>query len=36
MRDRSGQNYIYIYIKYIKNVPTTPAACGGTGSSVRI
>ena len=28
---------VNIYIKHIKkNVPTTPAACGGTGSSVRI
>ena len=34
MRDRSAQNDIYIYIKHIKNDPTTPATCGGTGSSV--
>ena len=36
MRDRSAQNDIYKDIKYIKNVPTTPAVCGGTDSSVRI
>ena len=28
--------YIYIYISSTLIVPTTPAACGGTGSSVRI
>ena len=25
-----------MYKKHIKNVPTTPAACGETGSSVKI
>ena len=34
--DRSAQNDIYMYIyKAHLIVPTTPAACGGTGSSVK-